>query len=79
MENSAVERIKTYITEHIGEPITAADIARAAGYSQFHAGRVFKEATGLTPFEALRVRRIAQPCCASFGFNKRFFVNELPL
>ncbi|GHV40626.1 AraC family transcriptional regulator [Clostridia bacterium] len=67
MENSSVERIKTYIAEHLQEPITAADIARAAGYSQFHAGRVFKEATGITPFEYIRRERLLESAHALCG------------
>ena len=31
MENDAVKRIKEYISEHIREPITASDVAKAAG------------------------------------------------
>ncbi|MDR1821582.1 MAG: AraC family transcriptional regulator [Oscillospiraceae bacterium] len=58
MENSAADRIKAYISEHIREPITAADIARAAGYSQYHAARVFREAAGITPFEYIRRERL---------------------
>ncbi|MDR0812820.1 MAG: AraC family transcriptional regulator [Oscillospiraceae bacterium] len=58
MDNSTAERIKAYISAHIREPITAADIAHAAGYSQYHAGRVFKDATGLTPFEYIRRERL---------------------
>ncbi|MDR0838904.1 MAG: AraC family transcriptional regulator [Oscillospiraceae bacterium] len=71
MENSAVERIKAYIAEHIREPITAADIARAAGYSQFHAARVFKEATGLTPFEYIRRERLLESAHALRGERTR--------
>ena len=34
------------------------DIARAAGYSQYHAARVFKGETGLSPFEYIRRERL---------------------
>ncbi|MDR1538664.1 MAG: AraC family transcriptional regulator [Clostridiales bacterium] len=71
MENSAVKRIKTYIAEHIQEPITASDIARAAGYSQFHAGRLFKEATGLTTFEYIRRERLLESAHALRGEKTR--------
>ena len=55
---SAAQRMKRYITEHLREPITAMDIARAAGYSQYHAARVFKGETGLSPFEYIRRERL---------------------
>ncbi|MDR0906325.1 MAG: AraC family transcriptional regulator [Oscillospiraceae bacterium] len=71
MENSTVERIKAYITEHIREPITAADIARAAGYSQFHAARVFRESTGLNPFEYIRRERLLESAHALRGEKTR--------
>jgi AraC-like DNA-binding protein len=38
--------------------MTASDLAKAAGYSQYHAARVFKEATGLSPFEYIRRERL---------------------
>jgi AraC-like DNA-binding protein len=60
MESDAVKRIKDYIAEHIREPITASDVAKAAGYSQFHAARIFKNATGLTPFEYIRRERLTE-------------------
>ena len=52
------ERIKAYIAEHLQEPITASDVAKAAGYSQYHTARVFKEETGLSPFEYIRRQRL---------------------
>ena len=60
METNPVERIKAYIAEHVHDTITAADIARAAGYSQFHAAKLFKDATGLTPFEYIRRERLLE-------------------
>lgn len=60
----AVERMKAYICDHLGEPITARDIARAAGYSPYHAARVFKAGTGLSPFEYVRRRRLLQAAFA---------------
>ena len=58
-KSAAAARIKTYITAHLQEPITASDVAKAAGYSQYHAARVFKEETGLSPFEYIRRQRLA--------------------
>jgi AraC family transcriptional regulator len=54
----AVNKIRAYITAHMQEPITASDIAKASGYSQYHAARLFKEATGLSPFEYIRRERL---------------------
>ncbi len=57
MQN-AVDRMKAYIKAHLQEPITARDVANAAGYSPFHAARIFKEETGLSPFEYIRKQRM---------------------
>lgn len=56
--SSAVEKMRSYISAHLHDPITASDIARAAGYSQHHAMRLFKEETGLSPFEYIRRERL---------------------
>ncbi len=55
---AAAERMKKFISEHLHESITASDVAKVAGYSQYHAARVFKAETGLTPFEYIRQQRL---------------------
>jgi len=55
----AVAQIKAYIALHIHNPITASDLAKVAGYSQFHMTRIFKGETGLSPFEYIRRERLA--------------------
>jgi AraC family transcriptional regulator len=57
---ASVRRIRDYIDLHITERITLHDIARAAGYSPWHAERLFKEHTGVTPFEYLRGVRLTR-------------------
>ncbi|MDR1800752.1 MAG: AraC family transcriptional regulator [Lachnospiraceae bacterium] len=54
----AVNRMKQYIAGHLQVPITARDIANAAGYSQYHAARIFKKETNLSPFEYIRRQRL---------------------
>lgn len=55
---AAAERMRAYIDTHLQCPITAGDVARAAGYSQYHAARIFKEETGMSPFEYIRRKRL---------------------
>jgi AraC-like DNA-binding protein len=50
--------IKAYVTAHLQDPITASDLAKAVGYSQYHATRLFKTETGLSPFEYIRRERL---------------------
>jgi AraC-type DNA-binding domain-containing proteins len=56
--SAAVGQMKKFISEHLHQPITASDVAKAAGYSQYHAARVFKAETGLAPFEYIRRQRL---------------------
>jgi len=55
---TAIGKMRAYIAEHLQEPITASDLAKAAGYSQFYAARLFRERTGLSPFEYIRRERL---------------------
>jgi len=57
---AAVERMKKYVLENLQKPINAKSMADAAGYSQYHAARIFKEATGRNPFEYVREQRLIQ-------------------
>ncbi|MDR0508373.1 MAG: AraC family transcriptional regulator [Candidatus Methanoplasma sp.] len=56
----AVQRMQDYIEEHIGDPIVLNDLSQAANYSRSHSLRVFKEMTGLTPFDYIRYYRLTQ-------------------
>lgn len=56
----AVQRMQDYIERHITEPITLSDLSRRAGYSPWHAARVFKELTGKAPFDYIRALRLSR-------------------
>lgn len=56
----AVVLMQEYIQTHLHEPLTSKDIAKSAGYSQYHAARLFKEETGVSPFEYIRRERLIQ-------------------
>ncbi len=56
----AVGNMQEYIQSHINDPITLYDLARASGFSPWHASRIFKELMGKTPFEYIRAFRISQ-------------------
>ncbi len=64
---SAVAEMKEYIHTHLQEKITSIDIARAAGYSQYHAARLFKEETGVSPFEYIHRLRLVRSAHALRG------------
>lgn len=56
----AVQKMQDYIEEHLHEPITLVMLAKAAGYSPWHAARMFKEMTGKTPFDYIRSLRLSR-------------------
>jgi AraC-like DNA-binding protein len=52
--------MQEYIETRLREPISLKELADAAGYSPWHAARLFKEATGLAPFDYIRSRRLTK-------------------
>jgi AraC-like DNA-binding protein len=56
----AVLRAIDYIERHLCESIGVEQVAAAACMSRFHFARVFRRATGYSPMEYLRHRRIEQ-------------------
>jgi AraC family transcriptional regulator len=57
---NAVQRMQDFIESHLQRPITLKELANAAGYSPFHASRLFKELTGRTPFDYIRALRLSK-------------------
>src|SRR5512146_3051188 len=57
---NAVQRMQSYIEAHLQEPLTLHRLAQAAGYSPWHAARVFKALTGKSPFEYIRLLRLSR-------------------
>ena len=57
---NAVQRMQSYIEAHLHEPITLHMLAQAAGYSPWHAARIFKALTGKSPFEYIRAVRLSR-------------------
>jgi AraC-like DNA-binding protein len=70
---AAVKQMKVYIANHLQESITSNDLAKAAGYSQFHAARIFKAETGLSAFEYIRRERLNASAKALRHGNARVF------
>lgn len=56
----AVEKMQEYIENHLNQDITLKQLSQAAGYSSWHAGRIFKEITGKTPFDYIRSVRLTK-------------------
>ncbi|MDD4414775.1 MAG: AraC family transcriptional regulator, partial [Oscillospiraceae bacterium] len=55
---NTVGAMQRYINAHLNENITLEHLADVAGYSKYHAARMFKELTGRAPFETIRALRM---------------------
>ena len=62
--SAAVRRMQAHILLHLHEEITADELARVAGYSAWHAKRMFRQLTGLPPFEYIRRLRLSKAALA---------------
>ena len=56
---NAVSRMQKHIVENLDDA-TLDDVSAAAGYSKYHAVRMFKEITGKTPYEYIRALRLTK-------------------
>jgi AraC family transcriptional regulator len=52
--------MQSYIETHLRESITLHMLANAAGYSPWHAAKIFKALTGKSPFEYIRAVRLSR-------------------
>lgn len=57
---NGVQKMQDYIKVHLNEDISLCDLAKACGYSPWHATRIFKELIGKTPFEYIREIRLSK-------------------
>jgi transcriptional regulator GlxA family with amidase domain len=58
LSRRALRLALTYIEQHLGDPFTLEDLARAVGVSRFHFARLFRISTGESPMEFLLRSRI---------------------
>ena len=59
---STLDRVREYVDKHYAKPLTVERLASLAGLSTFHFIRAFRAATGRTPHQYLRARRIERAC-----------------
>jgi AraC family transcriptional regulator len=55
-----IEHALEYIENNLKAELSLADLAKAAGYSEYHFLRVFREVTHLTPADYIRKRRLSE-------------------
>jgi AraC family transcriptional regulator len=56
----AVQRMQDCIAENLNQPLSLGKLAKAAGYSPWHAARMFKSLTGKTPLDYVRAFRLSK-------------------
>ena len=56
----AVQKMQEYIDKQILNEITLKQLSNVAGYSSWHAAKIFKDIVGKTPFEYIRALRLTQ-------------------
>lgn len=56
----AVQRMQEYIDVHLEEEITLSDLAQVSLFSPWHAYRLFRQHTGLTPTDYIRRLRLSR-------------------
>jgi len=54
----ALARVQAYITAHLGDSFSLADLASAACISRFHFARRFRASTGRSPMEYVLIARM---------------------
>ncbi|MDF2512629.1 MAG: transcriptional regulator, AraC family, partial [Herbinix sp.] len=55
-----IQILQEYMESKMNQSITLRELADVAGYSPWHMARMFKEATGKTPFDYLRGLRLTK-------------------
>ncbi|MCD8121261.1 MAG: AraC family transcriptional regulator [Clostridiales bacterium] len=58
-----ISRILDYVTNHLSEEISLADLASEVNYSQYYVCRLFKKATGKTLTGYIQEKRIERATC----------------
>lgn len=66
----AVARMQRYIDSHYADEITVDALCRISGYSKFHALRMFRQLTGVSPGEAVRALRLTEAARSLRDTNK---------
>jgi len=54
----AVQKMQQFISEHLKDHITHAELAKISNYSLWYSARIFKELTGKSVFEYIRMLRL---------------------
>ena len=76
MEQNDIEKIKTFVNEHLKQEFSLNDIADYIGYSAFYLTREYKTATGMSVMEYVREQRV-HAAAQDIGNGKNIFETAL--
>jgi AraC family transcriptional regulator len=65
-----IEQALQYVENNLKAEFCPSDLAKAAGYSEYHFLRVFKQVTSLTPADYIRKRRLSEIAREIDGSNR---------
>ena len=65
-----IENALAFIEENLKNDFILADVAKAAGYSEYHFLRIFKQVTRLTPADYIRKRRLSEIARELYGSTR---------
>ncbi|MBM7568455.1 helix-turn-helix transcriptional regulator [Paenibacillus sacheonensis] len=71
----AVLQIKNHLLEHYREPLRLVDLEKLTGFSPNYVIRLFKDATGMTPFQYVRWARLQK--ALELAFHTPMTVGEI--
>ena len=66
-----VQMLQEYIEENLQTAITLKELADYSGYSPWHIGHMFKEVSGKSPYEYIRLRRLTRAALVMRDENKK--------
>ena len=66
-----VQLVQEYIEKHLQEEITLKKLADVSGYSPWHFSNIFKEMTGKSPYEYIRLRRLTESALVLRDENRK--------
>jgi AraC-like DNA-binding protein len=67
-----VSRTRAHVRDHLGDALTLEELAAVNGLSKFHFLRLYKEATGRTPMQDVRIMRASAAREMILGTNLPF-------
>jgi AraC family transcriptional regulator len=60
LSRTTLREVRAFVRKHLSDTLTVEDLAHHAGFSASHFSRLFKETTGLTPYQWVLNERVSE-------------------